>query len=270
MGGAPEEKHPHQEIHTDEGDATDHPLPTKAPDIHGSRLLAVLQGPALPPKAVLLLMVARPSCWQPRRMMRASQDTWAGPGHAGSGEGASAWVFSCPLPALPGPLHLWLCPSSPSSMPCPPHCVTPPCLSPLPPSPAFPPLWRLWLPPSPPSEPSSWVTVRPRPTGQAAPPILHHPVLFLDSQQLFPCPARSPCPGYKGQGRQQLQSPLTLSSVLPVLNVPTHTANTSIPWTFHSLSPLAQITGSSTQTLICKHGLEATSASIFWAKPHPQ
>lgn len=144
-GGAPEEKHPHQEIHTDEGDATDHPLPTKAPDIHGSRLLAVLQGPALPPKAVLLLMVAGPSCWQPRRMMRASQDTWAGPGHAGSGEGASAWVFSCPLPALPGPLHLWLCPSSPSSMPCPPHCITPPCLSPLPPSPAFPPPWRLWL-----------------------------------------------------------------------------------------------------------------------------
>lgn len=124
--------------------------------------------------------------------------------------------------------------------------------------------------PSPPSEPFSWVTVMPRPTGQAAPPILHHPVLLLDSQQLFPCPARSPCPGYKGQGRQQLRSPLTLSSVLPVLNVPTHTANTSIPWTFHSLSPPAQITGSSTQTLICKHGLEATSASIFWAKPHPQ
>lgn len=60
---------------------TDHPLPTEAPDIYGSWLLAVLQGSALPPKAVLLLLVPGPSCWQPQRMVRASQDSWAGPGH---------------------------------------------------------------------------------------------------------------------------------------------------------------------------------------------
>ena len=60
---------------------TDHPLPTEAPDIYGSWLLAVLQGSALPPKAVLLLLVPGPSCWQPQRMVRASQDSWAGAGH---------------------------------------------------------------------------------------------------------------------------------------------------------------------------------------------
>ena len=75
------------------------------------------------------------------------------------------------------------------------------------------------------------------------------PCLLLDSQQLFPHPTRSPFPWVQ-RARQKLQSPLTMSPVLPVRSSMAPPTQRTLPYPGPSIPNTAQIAGSSTQTLI--------------------